>query len=340
MSPDYTIGVGTVGAGLHFSYDGGQRWRHIYKHINPEGNVRALAVFPDEPHHLLAASDRVGLFQSHDNGYLWEPVDSPITDSEIWSIGIDPSDGDRIYIGARPGAFRSTDRGQTWEQMDLGLGDQCPIGVPRITNMVVDPRHPATVWAGVEVDGIYRSDDHGDTWRHIDEIGPTPFHGDIHGLAIRPRSDSGSGSGGGEVLIGTPFGVATSADEGDSWDWREVAGFGDVGSRNEFAYCRGVFVQPGQPDTVLVGCGDYIPGQIGGIEVSHDGGRSWNRATLDVTPNSTVYWMAMHPDLPDVVAAVTVFGQVFVSEDAGDTWTKLDREFGEIRTVSLSPSLN
>jgi photosystem II stability/assembly factor-like uncharacterized protein len=334
MAGDYTIGIGTVGAGLHFSYDGGQRWRHIYKHINPEGNVRALQVFPDDAHHILAASDRAGLFESHDNGYLWEPLPSPITDCEIWSIGIDPVDPDRIYIGARPGGFRSTDRGRSWERMDMGLGDQCPIGVPRITNMVVDPRNHDTVWAGVEVDGVYRSDDGGDTWRHLDDVGATPFHGDIHGLAVR----SGGSANGGQLLIGTPFGVATSDDDGESWNWRELTGFGEVGSRNEFAYCRGVFVRPDDPDTVLIGCGDYIPGQIGGIEITHDGGRTWSRAATDSIPNSTVYWMAMHPDLPGTIAAVTVFGQVYVSEDAGDTWIQLPREFGEIRSVSLSPN--
>lgn len=333
MAGDFTIGVGTVGAGLHFSYDGGQRWRHIYKHIHPEGNVRSLAVFPDDPHHILAASDRAGLFETHDNGYLWEPLDSPITDSEIWSIGIDPVDPDRIYIGARPSGYRTTDRGRTWERMDMGLGDQCPIGVPRITNMVVDPRNNNTVWAGVEVDGIYRSDDQGQTWRHLADIGPSPFHGDIHGLAIGVGSGESS-----DIVATTPFGMASSSDDGESWNWQEFSGFGDIGSRSDFAYCRGVFVQPGNADTVLIGCGDYIPGQIGAIEVSHDGGHTFTRAAIDSTPNSTVYWMAMHPDLPDVVAAATVFGQVFVSDNAGDNWTQLEREFGEIRAVSLSPN--
>ncbi len=331
MAGDYTIGIGTVGSGMHFSYDGGSAWRHIGKHVNPEGNVRSLQVFPDDPHHLLAVADRSGLFESVDNGYRWEPIDSPVTDCEIWSIGIDPVDADRIYIGARPGGFRSTDRGKTWDRMDMTVDDECPIGVPRITNMVVDPRDHNVVWAGVEVNGIHRSDDGGDTWRHLDNLGPTEFHDDIHGFAVRMADTP-------ELVATTPFGMARSTDDGDSWEWQEFAGFGDVGSRQEYAYCRGVFVKPGDADTMIMGCGDYIPGQIGGIEVSHDGGVTWNRAETDSTPNSTVYWMSMHPDLPDTVAAATVFGQVYVSENSGDSWTQLGREFGEIRAVSLSPN--
>jgi len=331
MAGDYTIGIGTVGAGLHFSYDGGGGWRHIYKHLNPEGNVRSLAVFPDDPHHILAVSDRAGLFESHDNGYRWEPLDSPITDCEIWSIGLDANHPERIYIGARPGGYRSTDKGQSWQRMDMGIGDECPIGIPRTTNMVVDPRNSDIVWAGVEVDGIYRSDDAGDTWRHLADIGPTPFHGDIHGLTVRTGEPT-------HIIATTPFGMATSADEGETWDWREFDGFGTKGSGNPFAYCRGVFVKPDDPDTVLMGCGDYIPGQVGAIEVTHDGGQSWTRASLPTDANSTVYWMAMHPDVQDVVVAATVFGQVFVSENSGDSWDQLPREFGEIRAVSLSPN--
>jgi len=335
MAEAYTIGIGTVGAGLHFSYDGGQRWRHIYKHVNPEGNVRSLHVFPDDPHHILAVSDRAGLFESHDNGYLWEPLESPITDCEIWSTAVDPVDPDRLYIGARPHGFRSTDRGRTWERLEMGMNEQCPIGTPRITNMVVDPRDNDTVWAGVEVDGIYRSRDGGDTWDHLSGLGPSPFHDDIHGLTIRVGDGDGETA---EVIATTPFGMATSSNDGDEWTWREFQGFDGNGSGNDYAYCRGVFIEPGNPDTLLVGCGDYIPGQAGAIETSHDGGRSWTRAVTDTAPNSTVYWMAMHPDLPGIVVAVTVFGQVHVSADHGDSWSKLEREFGEIRAVCLSPN--
>ena len=302
MAQDFTIGIGTVGSGLWFSYDRGENFRHIYKHINPEGNVRTLCVDPTDPKRILAASDRAGLFQSEDGGYRWHPLASPITNSEIWSLAIDPVDTDRIYVGNRPGVYRSLDRGESWTQLEMGMSGECPIGVPRTTNVVIDPRDHDTVWAGVEVDGIYRSDDAGDTWRHLDDIGPTPFHGDIHGLHVRAHA------GGTDVFATTPFGMATSTDDGASWDWQSFDGF-TKGSGNQYAYCRGVFSKPGDPETVLVGVGDYIPGRTGAIEVSRDGGRSFNRAELPVEANSTVYWMAMHPQAPDVIAAATVFGQ-------------------------------
>jgi hypothetical protein len=39
-----------------------------------------------------------------------------------------------------------------------------------------------------------------------------------------------------------------------------------------------------------------------------------------------------------VIVAASLYGYVYVSEDGGDSWTKGQREFGEIRSLSLSPN--
>ena len=109
------------------------------------------------------------------------------------------------------------------------------------------------------------------------------------------------------------------------------------GARFEFAYSRCVSA-PWNDGTVIVCVGDYIPGSVGAIEVSRDGGASWKRAALPATPNSTMYWLATHEDLPGVVVATSVFGHIYVSEDHAESWRKLDRELGEIRAVCLTPS--
>ena len=51
-----------------------------------------------------------------------------------------------------------------------------------------------------------------------------------------------------------------------------------------------------------------------------------------------MYWLATHPALPGTIVATSLFGQVFVSDDHADTWRKLDREFGEIRALALTPA--
>ena len=94
-------------------------------------------------------------------------------------------DPDTIFVGTRPDAFRSHDGGKSWEALSLGVTLPCPIGIPRTTNMIVDPRDHRIVWAGIEVDGVYQSRDGGDNWVHLPALGPDPFQGDIHGLALR-----------------------------------------------------------------------------------------------------------------------------------------------------------
>ena len=55
-------------------------------------------------------------------------------------------------------------------------------------------------------------------------------------------------------------------------------------------------------------------------------------------PNSVMYWLAMHRDLPGVIVGFSLLGHVYVSEDDGDSWRKLDRDFGQIRSVAVTPT--
>ena len=210
----------------------------------------------------------------------------------------------------------------------MGVNLECPIGTPRTTNIIVDPRDSRTVWAGIEVDGVYKSLDGGDNWVHLPDLGPDPFQGDIHGMALRTTGDPA-------VYCTSPFGIASSNDEGESWDYHYFPKFNENDARS---YCRGMLIKADNPDTMFVGNGDFIPGVTGAIQVTKDGGATWDSANLPVEPNSVVYWLANNPEMPNVVAAASLFGYVYVSEDGGDTWTKLKKEFGEIRALAVTPN--
>ena len=228
MSAGYTLCVGTVGGGLSRTSNGGETWDRIRDPIPSECNVRALSVYPDDPHRILAGTD-LGIFRSEDNAATWERLESPMESLQIWSVTVDPSDPDVIFAGTRPDAFRSRDGGRTWDQLDLGLNIPCPIGIPRTTNMIVDPRDSRTVWAGIEVDGVYKSLDGGDNWVHLPDLGPDPFHGDIHGMALSAGPTT-------SIYCTSPFGIATSTDEGESWDYHYFPKFNENDARS---YCRG-----------------------------------------------------------------------------------------------------
>mgnify|MGYP001614430578 CR=1 FL=1 len=327
MAQEYTICVGSVGGGLSVSPDEGQTWTRIRQPLPSECNVRALTVYPDDPHRILAGTD-VGIYRSDDNGATWQTLDSPISGIQVWSVAVDPVDPEIIFAGTRPQAFRSKNGGKDWRQLAMGVNLNCPVGTPRTTNIIVDPRDHRTVWAGIEVDGVYKSLDGGDTWVHLPDLGPDPFHGDIHGMAIRAGRTT-------SVYATSPFGIATSTDEGESWDYHYFPKFNENDARS---YCRGMIIKADNPDVMFVGNGDFIPGVTGAIQRTKDGGQSWAPAPLPVEPNSVVYWLATHREIPNVIVAASLYGYVYTSTDGGDSWRKLRKEFGEVRSLALTPN--
>ena len=60
--------------------------------------------------------------------------------------------------------------------------------------------------------------------------------------------------------------------------------------------------------------GDFIPGVVGAIQTSKDGGKSWAPADLPVEPNSVVYWFATNPELPETIVAGSLYGYVYVTD--------------------------
>ena len=338
---DYSVFVGTIGEGLHVSRDGGGSWAPAVSSEPPpsavgglEGNVRALAVYPDNPRRLLAGTDLWGLYRSDDNGQIWEPVPSAAegfrsarAPVEIWSLAIDPEDTDTIYVGTRPDGFRTRDGGDTWDELKFADAN-APLWPPRTCVMVVDPRDRRTVWAGVEVDGVHRSFDGGDTWERRAALGPELFYNDVHCMGIR--------NGEGTALHATsPMGFATSTDDGGSWS---VHKFAPLDDQSKHSYCRCMIINPNDPDMMFVGTGNGIPGSRGAVRRTRDGGASWETLSLPVEANSVMYWLAMHRDLPGVVVGFSILGQVYASADNGDTWRKVDKTFGQIRSIAVTPN--
>lgn len=331
---DVTICVGTVGYGVWCSADGGGDWRqgkmNVPFHALPaEIQIRSLAVYPQDPHRMLAGSE-VGLYRSEDKGATWDLVPTPVpAGAQIWSLAVHPEDPDTILFGSKPaGVYRSTDGGARWQQLPVPIADRCLAGAPKVTNIVFDPHDPRSIWVGVEIDGLYRSRDGGDTWESIAPLGDSVLNQDVHGMVLAPSDPA-------KVHVATPDGIWTSTSDGASWT---VHGFPRFFEDDKVSYCRGVALKADDPDVVFVGNGDVIPGKTGAIQRSDDGGETWTPAELSHEPNSTIYWFATHPSDPNLIVANSISGYVYVSDDGGKFWNKVDREFGEIRAIAWTPN--
>lgn len=331
---DFTICVGTVGAGVWYSPNGGEKWRRSKMNLpfqaEPgEIQIRALAVYPQDPNRILAGSE-MGLYRSEDKGATWDLVESPIADGvQIWSVAVHPTNPDIIFAGTKPPAvYRSKDGGKQWEQLPIPIAERCFAGAPKVTNIVFDPRDDRSVWVGVEIDGVYCSRDGGDSWTHLPPLGDNFLNQDVHGLTVGLGKPT-------KLHVTTPDGIWTSTTEGESW---MLHGFPRFFERDKISYCRGVALKRDNPDVIFVGNGDFVPGVTGAIQRSTDGGKTWEAAKLSAEPNSTIYWFGTHPADPDIIVANSIHGYVYTSTDGGESWNKVKQEFGEIRAVAWTPN--
>jgi photosystem II stability/assembly factor-like uncharacterized protein len=215
-----------------------------------------------------------------------------------------------LYIAASGGvgAFKRTNN--HWQEANWRALD------PEVTSISAGGGH---VFAGT-VDGVFRSDDQGNSWEPMND-GLTLPH--IRWLAQHPAEPT-------RILAGTePAGIFVSSDKGRSWTGHErIAELRDT---------YGWYL-PYSPEA---GCvrgfalhGDRAYGAVeqGGLLRSDDRGDSWRLvegATGD--PNAEipaghiqldVHSVDVHVSSPDLVFAPTG-GGLYRSENGGDTWTEL-----------------
>jgi photosystem II stability/assembly factor-like uncharacterized protein len=322
MTANYSICLGTAGWGVWHSPDAGNSWTRHRAPFPLNSRIQALVTHPKQAQTVFAGGD-TGLFVSHDSGARWECVADGTALPTIWSLTIDPADPDTLFAGTRPAAvYRSRDGGRRWEKLALDIARECSIGTPFVTSLMVDPDDHRIVWAGVEIDGVFRSLDGGDSWTHVEGGLYDP---DIHAMAIaatRPK----------RVFASTAREVFVSSDLGDSWQPL------DIHEKWPLPYARGMVVKPDDPGVLFAGCGETTTGEKGHVLRTADGGESWEVLPLPSQANATVWGLAAHPADPDRIIAFSLFGEVYVSDDAGASWRKIAREFGEIRAAVWVPN--
>jgi photosystem II stability/assembly factor-like uncharacterized protein len=96
-------------------------------------------------------------------------------------------------------------------------------------------------------------------------------------------------------------------------------------------------VKTDEPSVLFAGCGETTTGETGHVLRTRDFGATWETLKLPGRPNATIWGIATHPANGNRLVAFTLFGEVFITEDAGESWTKVPREFGEVRTAAWLP---
>lgn len=184
-----------------------------------------------------------------------------------------------------PAVWKSTDGGKTWTDSSKGLA--YPEGSTPIKSAWSLAAGHDRLWCGVEPAGLFRSDDGGETWEHVEGLQQHPSRDSwvpraggliLHHIALHPTDPD-------QVWVSTSTaGVFHMADGGKTWEARNKGVRCDDMPEDqrypETGQCvHGLAMAPGMPNRIYQQnhCGMYR---------SDDGGRSCRASRRACPPPS------------------------------------------------------
>jgi photosystem II stability/assembly factor-like uncharacterized protein len=282
---------------------------------------------------VILAGTTKGVFRSEDEGQNWEEASNGLTARHVRWLAYHPDVSDLEFAGTEPAnIFVSQDGGDSWRVCPevAQLRDEHKWSLPYSPEAGCVRGfafHGARVYAAVEVGGVLRSYDNGETWQLVEgsdgnpdlEGPPEPLiYPDVHSLEVHALSPD-------LVYAPTGGGFYRSKDGGKTWKL-----FYDC-------YCRAAWVDPHEPEHIILGPADHVNSN-GRIEESRDGGQTWSPASSGLkvpwrrgmverffqledellavlsngqllsAPLSTLEWQRILPDISDVNAITAMAG--------------------------------
>lgn len=336
------LGHGHWGAKLSRSRDDGRTWEDAPAQIKyPEGARYLVNVIPGEE----GPADK-------------KPVFKDATVLKLWCIAFDGHGG--IYVGTIPGGlFVSRDGGESFELDralwnhesrggDLFAGDGTGVThwwgtpaaadsgefAPGIHSIVIDPRNRDRVLVAVSTAGVLETTDGGKTWRGRNK-------GMLNDYLPDPEAEWGHDAHAIDLCAGQPdhvwqqnhSGVFYSADGAATW--KKVSA-PDQGVHFGFPVAadardgRVAWLVPGRAD-------DQRMAIDGGLFVARtqDGGQTWEQLREGL-PQENAYDVVYRHALAnhgDTLAFGSTTGNLYVSENRGDSWQAIGHNFPPIYSV-------
>lgn len=180
--------------------------------------------------------------------------------------------------------------------------------------VAVDPSDPTRLYCGTWGEGLWMSQDGGQTWG---QAGSGISHPAITSVAVGPPE---RGQRLGVVYVGTEPSTLFRSNDGGS-TWQELSGLRMLPSSRTWSF-------PPHPETHHVRWIEpsrtrpgevYVAIEAGALVRTRDGGRTW----LDRAPGGPIdtHTAATHLRAPDRIYSAAGDGY-FESTDAGDTWAR------------------
>lgn len=263
----------------------------------------------------------------------WIPIGPTINSARADAIQVDPTNPGTMYLAFGSGnLWKTTNNGLTWkaifeEQAALGIGD-----------IALAPSNPNILYVGTGESlkkprnftmpgtGIYRSDDAGETWKHIGlndswhigEIAVHPTNPDIVVVAVLGHFWSDNKN----------RGVYRTENGGKSW--QQVLYIDEQTGAND------IVIAPSDPNIMYASMWQHSPeisGKNSAVYKSTDVGKSWKKAHkgMPVDENVGRIGLAVSYTNPDKVYALMDHrnrkegqgtAKIFRSLNGGNSWKK------------------
>jgi photosystem II stability/assembly factor-like uncharacterized protein len=297
-----------------------------WEHVLQEHETYTIFVHPRDPN-LVFAGNGDGVYRSTDRGLNFRRANFPDQGVQVWSFLADPGDPKRLLAGGSPvSVYRSDDAGESWQRMPspaIPAYAKCPFA-SRVMRFARHPGRPDEIYAVLEVNGVMRSTDGGESWSDCSShlvrlseaeprlrsklISDTEAEGMLDGHAICTSAADPDG-----VIIAVRMGLFRSGDQGKTWDDLRVDRF------SPFTYGRDIKVSPQDPNTLYACLSVAAASKDGGLYRSQDVGKSWQRFDK-VKPHGTLMSVCLHHSDPKQVYVAARYGEVFGTHDGGESW--------------------
>jgi photosystem II stability/assembly factor-like uncharacterized protein len=267
----------------------------------PPGAAPVRALVPGHAPGTLFLLGWRGAYRSEDEGESWTRIDDDLEAGAVTGV-LQTSSALLCVAGGR--LWRSTDAGHTWARAADGV------------QVIAPASRGGSLWAAGE-NGVLRSDDDGASWRladgssgqpDFDEPAAGAVHADVHAVYAQGASPE-------LVHAATARGPYRSDDGGATW--RRLRGG---------CYTRALWVDPAEPDHLLLGVADSVRDKNGRIEESVDGGARWLPASDGADAPWPEAMVERFRRLEDELVAVLSDGRLFARRDGQPAWRRILEE--------------
>jgi photosystem II stability/assembly factor-like uncharacterized protein len=307
--------------------------------------------------HYIAYTD-IGFARSVDAGKTWiwwdkntwapwrntcyEIAFDPDIPGKMWGAFSDvhdiPNDNiisERHGHNGPGGVCISRDFGASWKAEAQGLP------LRPVTSIVLDPRSPKnarTLYAGVFMEGVYKSTDDGKTWTLKKNGLGDPLNMRVSRVILHKDGTlfamiCAKRAGRGKPLMSEGVGLYRSRDGAETWE--------KVNASQLFLYPKDFSVHPQNSNIIIVGVCDAGGGeQSGGLYRTQDSGKTWQRIGRQGRQTFGGYF---HPKRKGWIYMTLTEGApgagLWLTRDNGATWEAFeDLPFSNIQRVTFDPS--